>query len=386
MFEEKSFLKEPIPTGMIGGGKGSQIGYAHRNSLKRDGLFALKAGAFDINPERGREFGVSINIDATRCYDDYQKLITAETNRDDGIKALIIATPNHTHYTIAKMALENGLHIICEKPLTFTLEQAEDLQKIATKNKLVVGVMYGYSGYIMVEQMREMIAQNQIGDIRIIHMQFSHGYHASEVEAHDAGTKWRVTPEVAGSTYVIADIGTHCFQLGQYVCGLEVDKLLCIRQSFIKSRAPLEDNAYIMLQYKNGAVGSLWTSAVNIGSAHGFKLRVIGSKGSIEWWDEHPNQIKFASDDGIEKTYEHGQGYLHENAQFNRIGGGHPEGFFDSWANLYRRFGLHMAGIADDYDDGKRWYPSFKEGIEGVKLIENSARSADNNNIWVNFD
>ncbi len=384
MFEEKSFLQTPIVIGMIGGGKNSQIGYAHRSALKRDSLFKLKAGAFDIDSARGRDFGMSINIDSQRCYENYQELIIAEKKRDDGIQALIIATPNNTHYHIAKMALEHGLHIVCEKPLTFTVEQAEDLQSIATQNQCVVGVMYGYSGYVMVEQMQRMVAEGEIGDVRIVNMQFSHGYHANEVEKDDPGTKWRITPEVSGGSYVLSDIGTHCFQLGQHVAGLEIDELLCIRQSFIKSRAPLEDNAHILLKYKTGAVGTLWASAVNIGSAHGFKLRVIGSKGSIEWWDEHPNQIIVAMQDGIEKTYQHGHRYLYEKAQFNRIGGGHPEGFFDSWANLYRRYGLHMANIADENSDGAYWYPSFKEGIEGVKFIEKAVASADNN-MWIKF-
>ncbi len=384
MFEEKAFLKKPLPTGMIGGGEGSQIGYAHRNALKRDDLFVLKAGAFDLDRNKGRDFGVSINIDAARCYRDYKELITEEQKRDDGIKVLIIATPNNTHYEIAKMALEHGLHIICEKPLTFTVDEAKELQTIAMKKQCIAGVMYGYSGYTMVEQMRQMIKDKIIGDIRIIDMQFAHGYHAQEVEKHDAGTKWRMTPEVSGASYVLGDIGTHCFQMGQYVGGLEVDKLLCTRQSFIKNRMPLEDNAYVWLKYKNGAVGTLWASAINIGSAHGFKVRVIGEKGSIEWWDEHPNQLSIAGEDGIAKTYEHGHHYLHDYAKFNRIGGGHPEGFFDSWANLYRRYGLHMAHIANEHEDGKRWFPSFHEGIEGVKFIE-KAVSSSQQEIWVDF-
>ena len=385
MFEEKQLLENPITIGMIGGGKNSQIGYAHRNALSRDGLFVLKAGAFDLDVKRGIDFGTSINIDKHRCYRDYQELIMHEKKLDDPIKALIIATPNNTHFNIAKMALENNLHIICEKPLTFTYEEAKILQNIAQKNNLIAGVMYGYSGYVMVEQAREMIKQHEIGQIRIIDMQFAHGYHAQEIEKNDPGTKWRITPEISGQSYVLSDIGTHCFQMGQLLGGLEIDRLLCMRQSFIPSRAPLEDNAYVLLQYKTGAVGRLWASAVNIGSAHGFKVRIIGDKGSLEWWDEHPNQLIVTFADGIEKTYQHGHGYLHDVAQFNRIGGGHPEGFFDSWANLYRRFGLHMAGIADSHKDGEYWYPSFHEGIEGVKFVEKSVESANNNSIWVDF-
>ena len=241
MFEEISFIKEPIAIGMIGGGKGSQIGYSHRNALARDGLFKLKAGAFDINPERGRDFGVSINIDGSRCYNDYQTLIIEESKRneggrDDGIKALIIATPNNTHYPIAKMALENGLHIICEKPLAITLQQAEDLQRLAKEKNAVVGVMYGYSGYVMVEQMRQMVNNGDIGDVRIVNMQFAHGYHANEVEQDDAGTKWRVTPEISGGSYVLGDIGTHCFQMGQYVAGLS-NRKIAVYQAIIRKKS-----------------------------------------------------------------------------------------------------------------------------------------------------
>lgn len=385
MFEDKLFIDNPIPIGMVGGGKGSQIGYAHRTSLARDKLFCLKAGAFDIDYQRGQEFAASIGIAADRCYENYQTLIEGEAKRAEGIKALIVATPNNTHYAISKMALEHGLHVICEKPLTFHIAEAEELQKIATRQGLIMGVMYGYSGYTMIEQMHQMIKKGDIGSVRMVNMQFAHGYHAGEVEKHDAGLKWRITPEISGHSYVIGDIGTHCFQLAQYVTGLSVDRLLCTRQSFIPSRAPLEDNAQILLQYKGGAIGYLWASAINIGSAHSQKIHVIGETGSIEWWDEHPNQLKIAFADGVQKLYEHGHGYLHEEAKFNRIGGGHPEGFFDSWANLYRRFGLHMAKLAHLHQDGGYWYPSFKEGIEGVKLIEKAVYSANHHNIWVEF-
>jgi predicted dehydrogenase len=192
--------------------------------------------------------------------------------------------------------------------------------------------------------------------------------------------RWRVSPAVAGPSYVIGDIGTHCFQLGALISGLEVDSLSCIRRSFVASRAPLEDDAHVLLQYKGGAVGMLWASAVNVGSAHGLKVRVVGSKGSLEWWDEHPNQLRVAYLGGPEQIYERGQGYLHESARFDRVPGGHAEGFFESWANLYRRFALAMAGHPDA---SGLWYPDAEDGVLGVRFMRRCVESADSQGRWV---
>ena len=187
-------LKQPLRWGQIGGGKGSQIGYIHRDAAQRDRNFKLVAGAFDVNPERGRAFGVEeLGLDADRCYDDYQQMIEVESKREDGIQAVTIATPNSTHYAISKMALEHGMHVVCEKPLTFTAAESEELKEIALKHNRVFGVMYGYTGYPTIAQAREMVKRGDIGKVRIVHMQFAHGYHAEEVEKNDPGLAWRVT-------------------------------------------------------------------------------------------------------------------------------------------------------------------------------------------------
>lgn len=235
MFNEEARFETPIRWAMVGGGRGSQIGYAHRAAAARDTHFRLVAGAFDIDADRCREFGVNIGLDADRCYADYNTMFAAEAQREDGIQAVSIATPNSTHYDISKAALEAGLHVVCEKPLSFTVAEAEDLKATATKHNRIFGVMYGYSGYQMIHQAREMIQRGELGEVRVINMQFAHGFHNLEVEKNNPGAKWRMDPKVSGPTYVLGDIGTHAFYLAQLMTGVEVDKLCCTRQSFIAS-------------------------------------------------------------------------------------------------------------------------------------------------------
>lgn len=386
MFEEAGLLTRPLRWGMVGGGKGSQIGYSHRDAAQRDGMMTLLAGAFDIDAERGRAFGVSLGLAAERCYADYRSMFAAERARADGIEVVSVATPNNSHYEICKAALDAGLHVVCEKPLTLDEGQALELAALARTRSRVLGVMYGYTGYEMVQQARAMVRHGELGEVRIVHMQFAHGYHAADVEAADPGTRWRVTPQVSGPTYVIGDIATHCFQMGGLVSGLQAASLSCMRRSFVASRAPLEDDVHVMLRYPGNAVGSLWASAVNVGSAHGFKVRVIGAKGSLEWWDERPNQLKVALLGRPEMTYERAHGYLDPSARFERVGGGHPAGYFDSWANVYRRFAMAMSDVPALREQAAALgYPSVQDGIDGVRFMLRCAESADADSRWLNL-
>jgi predicted dehydrogenase len=391
MFNEEQRFEQPIRWAMIGGGRGSQIGSMHRASALRDGLFQLVAGAFDINPQRGKEFGKNLGVDPNRCYADYKELIEEESKRDDGIQAVSITTPNKFHYEMAKAALLAGLHIVCEKPLCFKSSEAEELKKIAEQQNLTICVTYGYTGFPMVHQARKMIENGELGEIRIINTQFAHGFHSDEVEKNDPGTKWRVTPEVSGSTYVLGDIGTHALYLAEtMIPGLEIKNLLCSRQSFVASRAPLEDNATVLMNFTNNAVGTLWCSAVNAGSTHQQKIRIIGSKASIEWWDEHPNQLKYEIQGEPAQLLDRGMGYLYNEdpaVASNRIGAGHAEGLFESWANLYHRFGLamHAKIVGDDSLAENLWYPGIDAGIEGVRFLEKCVESADSGSVWVDY-
>ena len=393
MFNEEFHLDQPIRWGMVGGGRGSQIGYIHRNSALRDRLFTLCAGAFDVDDARGREFGANWGVAPDRCYPDYKTMFAEEAKRANGIQAVSIATPNFTHYEILKAALEAGLHAVCEKPLCFTTEQAEELAALAKAKNRIVGVTYGYTGAQMVHQARRMVQEGKLGKIRIVNTQFAHGYHSAAVEENDPGTKWRVTPEKAGPSYVLGDVGTHALFLAEAMTpGLTIHRLMCARQSFVKSRAPLEDNAFVLMEFEGGAVGNLWASCVNAGSTHQQKIRIVGEKASLEWWDEHPNQLIFAEQGKPVQILDRGQGYLYQDDEAitcDRMGGGHAEGLFESWANLYRRFGMAM----DCVNRGEKaeevmntlWFPNIMDGVEGVRFIENCVRSADAGSVWVDY-
>lgn len=379
-------IAEPIRWAMVGGGNGAQIGYIHRSSALRDFNFDLAAGAFDVNAERGREFGKQLHVAEDRCYPDYKTMFTAEAKRADGVQAVSIATPNGTHYEITKAALQAGLHVVCEKPLCFTTKEAEELGRLAKEKNKVVGVTYGYSGHQMIEEARQLIADGKLGKIRIVNMQFAHGFHNVAVEQNTESTRWRVDPKVAGPSYVLGDLATHPLYLSEVMLpNMKIKRLMCSRQSFVESRAPLEDNSMTIMEYDQGAIGYLWSSCVNCGSMHGQKIRVIGEKASLEWWDERPNQLTLEVQGEPLRVLERGMDYLSDKALVDdRIGSGHPEGLFEAWSNLYGRFAMAMtaadAGTKVDF-----WYPSVEDGIEGVRWVENCVRSADNGAVWVDY-
>lgn len=389
MIDGTRLTKSAIRWGMVGGGKGSQIGYVHRSAATRDGYFDLIAGAFDLDPRRGRDFGAELGLDPDRCYADHNAMFAAESARPDGIRCVTIATPNNTHYPIARAALQADIHVICEKPLTFTTAEALDLQAIAAERGLVVGVAYGYSGHQMIEEAARLVADGTLGDIRIVNLQFAHGFHSAAAELDSPAARWRVDPAFAGPSYVLGDLATHPLYISQVICPhLKIRRLLCIRQSFVASRAPLEDNATVLMEYDSGAVGTCWTSAVNAGAMHSQKVRVVGSRGSVEWWDEHPNQLRLEIQGEPARLLDRGMAYLHPQALADdRIGAGHPEGLFDAWANLHYRFALaieaHEDGVASRVA-GLR-YPGIDAGVEGVRWVETCVRSADAGGVWVDY-
>jgi predicted dehydrogenase len=380
---------EPIRWAMVGGGRGSQIGYIHRAAALRDGNFDLVAGAFDLDPGRGRAFGTELGLDPERCYPDFRAMVAAEATRPDGIRAVSIATPNNTHYEITKAALEANLHVVCEKPLTFTLAEAEELQDLAEARGRVVGVTYGYSGHQMIEQARAMVAAGELGAIRLVNLQFAHGFHSAPVEEANPAIRWRVDPRFAGPSYVLGDLATHPLYISEVILPhMRIRRLLCARQSFVASRAPLEDNAVTLMEYDNGAFGTVWTSAVNAGSMHGQKVRIVGARASLEWWDERPNQLSFEVQGEPARILERGMPYLHDAALADdRIGTGHAEGLFEAWANLYDRFAIAME--ATDRGDAARLaalrYPDIAAGVEGVRWVEACVRSADAGGVWVDY-
>ena len=380
----------PLRWGMIGGGRTGQVGYKHRTGALRDNTaYKLVAGAFDLDAQRGREFGIELGMNSERLYDDYQSLLSAEGKRDDGVEVISIATPNFSHFEITMAALHAGIHVICEKPLFFTVAECVTVEKLAEEKGLIVGVTYGFSGHPLVHQMAAMVKKGLLGEIRIVDLQYTHGFNAGDdVDAPDA-MKWRTNPATSGPSFVLGDIGTHLYYLSELVVPqLKVKKLLCDRQSFIKSRFPLEDNAYVLSHYDNGAVSRLWVSSVNAGNMGSQRYRFVGSKASVEWSDSHPDQLTYEIQGQPVQILHHGMPYLEEQSlACDRMGALHTEGLGDSWANMY----LWIAQAIDAKIRGNETflknhhYPGIKAGTEGVRWLENCVRSADNGSAWVEF-
>lgn len=393
MINGSKVLDHPIRWAMVGGGKGSQIGYIHRSAALRDNNFQLVAGAFDINPERGMAFAAELGIDPDRCYPDYKTMFEKEAQREDGIEAVSIATPNSVHYEVCKAALEAGIHVVCEKPLCFSTKEGEELVALAKKKKLVVGVTYGYSGHQMIQQARQMIKNGDLGDIRVINMSFAFGGYNYKIEETNAAAKWRFDPKKAGPSFAMADVGTHCLYIIEaMIPDMKIDKVLCSKDAFVEGRE-LEDNAFTLMRLngsehvQEGAKVYCWSSSINCGARHGHVIRVVGSKASIEWDDERPNQMTYEIEGEPVRRLERGAGYLYEEARVeDRIGGGHAEGLFEAWANLYRRFALAIEGMSKgEAEYGDFWYPNAEAGLAGVKWIEKCVESANNGEVWVKY-
>lgn len=387
---EKS-IPRPLRWAMIGGGRLSQVGYKHRSGALRDNTaFQLVASAFDIDATRGREFGVNLGVQAERCYDNYEQLLTEEAKREDGIEVVTIATPNGTHFEITRAALNSGVHVICEKPLFFTSAEAQEIKTLAAEKGLIVGVTYGFSGHPLLMQMRAMIARGDIGDVRMVELQYTHGFSANDsADKFSDAQKWRVDPKIAGPSFVLGDISTHTFYISQLVLpDMKIKSLLCDRQSFIPSRAPLEDNAMVLMHYENGAVGRMWASAINAGAMDSQRIRVIGSRASLEWSDYNPGELKFEVQGQPNQMLHHGMPYLDESALADeRLGALHTEGLAESWANIYLKFAIAISATqrGDTETLETLIYPDINAGAEGVRWIENCVRSADNNASWVNY-
>lgn len=392
MLNGERLIARPLRWGMVGGGRLGQVGYKHRSGALRDNTaYQLVAAAFDIDPQRGRSFGVNLGVAEERLYDNYQAMFAAEAARADGLEVVSIATPNGTHYEITKAALNAGLHVICEKPLFFTSAEVVEIRELARAKNRIVGVTYGFSGHPLLMQMRAMVTSGLLGDIRIVDLQYTHGFNATDaVDKISDAQKWRVDPKVAGPSFVLGDLSTHTFYMSQLIMPhMKIRELLCDRQSFIPSRAPLEDNARVLMHYENGAVGTLWASSVNAGCMDSQKIRIVGSRASIEWTDSRPSELRYEVQGEPRQILDRGMPYLDDicNAE-ERMGALHTEGLAESWANIY----LRIARAIDATNRGDTSlletlvYPGIEAGLDGVRWIENCVRSADQGAVWVDFE
>lgn len=387
MINGEKRIERPLRWGMVGGGRTGQVGYKHRTGAQRDGTYRLVCGAFDLDAGRGRDFGVNLGLEPQRCYADYRELIARETAREDGAEVVSIATPNATHCEITKACLEAGLHVICEKPLFFTVAECEEIERLAQDKGLIVGVTYGFTGHPLVHQMAAMVARGMLGDIRIVDLQYTHGFNAGDDSDAPEAQKWRVHPKTAGPTFVLGDIGTHLHYLSEIVLPqLKIERLLCDRKAFIASRAPLEDHATVLMHYDNGARGRLWVSSVDAGNMGSQRYRFVGSRASVEWSDSRPDQLLYDVQGEPNRILHHGMPYLEdEGLAADRMGALHTEGLGDSWSNIY----LWIAQAIDARRRGDEaflethHYPGIRAGTSGVRWLEHCVRSADAGSAWV---
>ena len=370
--------------GMIGGGEGSQIGPAHRIGAGLDGHFKLAAGAFDADPAKGVAFAGTLGVAEDRAYGDWRAMLEGESGRDDRIDLVTVATPNATHYEITKAFLEHGVNVLCEKPMTMTVAEAEDIVTTARKSGRICAVNYGYSGYPMVRHMRAMVAGGELGRVRLIKAEFAHGFHANAADADNPRIRWRYDPQQIGPSAQFADCGIHALHMASFVSGQEAEKLSADFVSCIASRT-LEDDAMVSFRMSEGAVLRLWTSSVAVGRMHGLTLQVFGEKGGLSWEQEHPNQLYWTPVDGRTQIIERGAPDLSPEAQrASRVTIGHAEGMPLAFANIYADLAevIMAEKEARSPDPAAMHYPTAVDGLRSMAAISAAVESANKGGGW----
>lgn len=366
-------MTRALRLGMIGGGQGAYIGNIHRLASRLDGHWQIVAGAFDADPERGRAFALSQGIDPARAHGTWEDLVRAESARDDRVDAVAICTPNFTHYPIAKGLIEAGFDVICEKPLTATLADATALEALARESGRFVGVTYTYSGYPMVHEARVRVAAGELGTIRTVQVEYPLEWMSKPIEqSGNAQAAWRTDPTKNGRGGSIGDIGTHAYHLAGFVSGLKLDALTADLATFVDGRA-LDDNAHVMMRYQGGARGLLWSSQVAIGNSNGVRLRVFGDRGSLQWFQEQPNELIWTPLDGRVQVIKRGADDLSEDARVRtRTPAGHPEGYLEAFANLYAGFAEAIRARAEGREPSAigQNLPLTYDGLKGVAFVE----------------
>lgn len=363
----------PLRLGMVGGGQGAYIGNIHRLAGRLDGAWQLVAGALDVDPERGRAFALSQGIDTARSYGGFQEMIAEELDREDRVDAVAICTPNFTHYSIAKALIEAGFDVICEKPLTATLDDAVALEKLGRESGRFVGVTYTYSGYPMVHEARVRVSRGEIGTVRTVQVEYPLEWMATAIEQKgNAQAAWRTDPKKNGRGGSIGDIGTHAYHLAGFVTGLKLQSLTADLATFVEGRA-LDDNAHVMMRYEGGARGLLWSSQVALGNSNGVRLRVFGETGSLSWYHEQPNELILAPLDGRVQILKRGDEDLSEDAKVRtRTPPGHPEGYLEAFANLYAGFAEAVRARREGRTPSTlgQNLPVAYDGLKGVAFVE----------------
>jgi predicted dehydrogenase len=377
--------RAPIRLGMVGGGQGAFIGAVHRMAARLDGHYAFCAGALSSDPARALTSARELGLAEDRAYASYTDMVAGESARDDGVEVIAIVTPNHMHFPVAKACLEGGFHVICDKPMTLTVDEARELRRIAAASERILAVTYNYSGYPMIRQAREMIERGDLGRLRVVQGEYAQDWLSENLE--QSGQKqaaWRTDPARSGAGGCIGDIGTHIYHLISFVTGLEVEAICADLSTFVGQRK-LDDNAQLLLRFKGGAKGMIWASQVAVGCENGLQLRVFGDKGGIVWRQENPNELTFSPlGEPSRRITRGGHGAGDAAARMTRIPSGHPEGYIEGFANVYRE----IAAAVFAAREGKRLdagvsYPTGADGEKGVAFIDAAVRSSAAGATWV---
>jgi predicted dehydrogenase len=375
---------------MVGGGRDAFIGGVHRMAMRLDGKIELVAGAFSSNPEKAKLSGEDLLLDPKRVYPDYGTMATEESRLPAGqrIDFVSVVTPNRTHVPVAKAFLEAGFNVVCDKPLAFNLEEARALRDVVRKTGKLFALTHNYTGYPMVKEARELVRNGELGEILKVVAEYPQDWLSKPIDQEGVkGAAWRTDPRQAGASGCIGDIGTHAENLGRYIAGLQIDELCAEFTSFVKGRQ-LEDDANLLIRYKGGAKGVLCASQISVGEENNLSIRVYGTKASLEWHQEDPNNLVVKYADKPRRTYRRGNGYVSDIAKrFSRFPSGHPEAFVEAFANIYvevaRAIEAEVNGqpIPPDCD-----FPTVDDGVEGMAFIATAVKSAKAGCVWTTME
>ncbi len=377
-----------IRMGMVGGGEGAFIGAVHRIAANIDGQIDLVCGAFCSDAERSVQSGKALYLPASRCYPDYQTMISSEAalNDDERMDFVAIVTPNHLHFPVAKLALEHGFHVMSDKPATYSLDEALALRETVASRDLLYGLTHTYTGYPLVKEARERIASGELGSIRKVVVEYPQGWLADKEEDNSDNKQaaWRLDPNRAGVSSCMGDIGVHAANLAEYVCGIKISELCADLTSFVKGRH-LDDDGSILLRFDNGARGVLMASQISVGEENALRIRVYGEQGGLEWNQQEPNSLVLKWNDKPMQILRTSCAGLGDTANANsRTPGGHPEGYLEAFANHYRNFAAqisaHISG--EKPDEVAADLPGISDAVRGMAFIEHAVKASASNQKW----
>jgi predicted dehydrogenase len=380
-------MSRKIRYGMIGGGRGAFIGAVHRIAAAIDQQIELVCGAFSSDPEKSRASGADLHLPPERCYGTFEEMIKGEKKvpAKSRMDFVAIVTPNHMHFPPAKLALENGFHVLSDKPATFNLDEARQLGKLVKSSGLLYGLTHNYTGYPLVKEARDMVRAGKLGRLRKVVVEYPQGWLATRLE--ESGQKqasWRTDPGKSGAGGCVGDIGTHAQNLAEYITGLKIRELAADITSFVEGRQ-LDDDVNVLLRFDGGAKGVLHSSQISVGEENNLNIRVYGEKGGIEWHQKEPNTMLVKWLDQPMQVYRTANGYLGKNAAAaTRTPPAHPEGYLEAFANIYRNFAGHIRSRLEKREptDIELDYPKIEDGIRGMAFIEAVVASSKKNAAW----